>query len=72
MLNSMRRVSSTEAAQVKPRKLAVVTVAKGDTVQSLASRMAYSDAPVERFLVLNGLSSNAVLRAGDKVKIVTY
>ena len=72
MINSMRRISPTEAGQVRPRKLAVVTVARGDTVQSLASRMAYDDAPLERFLVLNGLASNAVLRAGDKVKLVTY
>ena len=72
MLNSMRRVSATEAGQVKPRRLSVVTVARGDTVQSLAARMAYSDAPLERFLVLNGLASSAVLRLGDKVKLVTY
>ncbi|MCB2048778.1 MAG: M48 family metalloprotease [Novosphingobium sp.] len=72
MINSMRRVSPTEAGQVQPRKLSVVTVARGDTIQSLASRMAYSDAPLERFLVLNGLASNATLRPGDKVKIVTY
>ena len=72
MLNSMRRVSATEAGQVKPRRLSVVAVARGDTVQSLAARMAYADAPLERFLVLNGLASNAVLRGGDKVKLVTY
>jgi predicted Zn-dependent protease len=72
MINSMRRVSATEAGQVRPRRLSVVTVAKGDTLQSLASRMAFADAPLERFLVLNGLSANAVLRAGDKVKLVTY
>lgn len=72
MFNSMRRVSTYEAGQVRSRKLAVVTIARGDTLQSLASRMAYSDAPLDRFLVLNGLSSNAVLRVGDKVKLVTY
>ncbi len=72
MLNSMRRVSATEAGQVKPRRLSVVTVARGDTVQSLAARMAYTDAPLERFLVLNGFASNTVLRVGDKVKLVTY
>jgi predicted Zn-dependent protease len=72
MLNSMRRVSATEAGQVRPRRLTVVTVVSGDTVQSLASRMAYADAPLQRFLVLNGLPANAVLRVGDKVKLVTY
>ncbi len=72
MFGSMRRISDSEAAAVKPRKLAVVTVRSGDTLQSLASRMAYSDAPLERFLVLNGLSANSTLSAGQKVKIVTY
>jgi len=72
MFNSMRRISATEAGQIKPRKLDMVTVKSGDTVQSLAARMAYDDARLERFLVLNGLSANASLTAGDRVKIVTY
>ena len=48
----------------------VVTVKSGDTVQSLARRMAYSDSQVERFRVLNGLTSNENVRPGQKVKIV--
>lgn len=72
MFQSMRRISAAEAAGVKPRKLAVVTVKKGDTVQSLATRMAYSDAQLDRFLVLNALNANSTLTAGQKVKIVTY
>jgi predicted Zn-dependent protease len=69
---SMRRISDSEAAAVKPRKLQVVTVKSGDTVQLLAGRMAYSDAPLERFLVLNGLNAQSTITAGQKVKIVTY
>jgi predicted Zn-dependent protease len=69
---SMRRISDSEASAVRPRKLLVVTARSGDTVQSLASRMAYKDAPLERFLVLNGLSSTSTISAGQKVKIVTY
>jgi len=72
MYSSMRRISSAEAAAVKPRKVSVVTVKSGDTVQTLASRMAYPNYKVERFLVLNALDSNARLSAGQKVKIVTY
>jgi predicted Zn-dependent protease len=53
-----------------PRRLEVLTVRSGDTVSSLASRMAYSKAQVERFRVLNGLSSTDVVKAGQKVKIV--
>ncbi|MBV1917994.1 MAG: M48 family metalloprotease [Sphingomonadaceae bacterium] len=72
MFDSMRRVSATEAAQVKPRRLDVVTVKSGDTAGSIAERMAFDDARLERFLVLNGLSANAALKSGGKVKVVTY
>jgi len=70
MFNSIRRVSASEAGQVKARKLDVVTVRPGDTIQSMAARMAFDDAKLERFLVLNGLTTQSVLRSGDRVKIV--
>ena len=72
MFRSLRRLSASEAGSVKPRLLDVVTVKAGDTVQSLAARMAYSDAKVDRFLVLNGLQANSPLTPGQKVKLVTY
>lgn len=72
MFRSLRRISASEAGSVKPRLLDVVTVRSGDTVQSLAQRMAYNDAKLERFLVLNGLRTDSRLAAGQKVKIVTY
>ena len=68
----MRRISDSEAAAVKPRKLAVITVRKGDTIKSLAARMAYADAPLDRFLVLNGLTATSTIAEGQKVKLVTY
>ncbi|WP_232308107.1 M48 family metalloprotease [Tsuneonella dongtanensis] len=70
MFNSMRRISANEAAQVIPRVIDVVTVGSRDTVQSLAARMAYTDAQEQRFRVLNGLSSNEGVVAGQKVKLV--
>lgn len=72
MFQSVRRLSNSEAAALKPRKLVVVTVKRGDTVQSLATKMAYTDAPLDRFLVLNGLNSGSTLVPGQKVKLVTY
>lgn len=72
MFGSMRRISASDAAAIRPRRLQVVTVRAGETVQSMARRMAFSDAPLDRFLVLNGLTARSTLRAGDKVKIVTY
>lgn len=72
MYASMRRLSDSEAAGVRGRKVSVVTVRNGDTLQSLAARMAYTDAQLDRFLVLNGLTSASRLTSGQKVKIVIY
>ncbi|MEM6907223.1 MAG: M48 family metalloprotease [Pseudomonadota bacterium] len=70
MFQSMRRISSAEAAQVVPRRIDVVTVQRGDSVSSLARRMAYDQAREERFRVLNGMGPNDQLVAGRKVKLV--
>lgn len=72
MYQSVRRLSANEAAAVKPRKLRIVTVGAKDTIATLTSRMAYGSLQEDRFRALNGLTSNAVLRPGQKVKIVTY
>lgn len=72
MYQSLRRISASEAAVVRPRKLVVVTAKRGDTVQSLAARMAYADAPLDRFLVLNALTARSTITAGQKVKLITY
>ncbi len=72
MFGSMRKITDSEAAAVKPRKVSVQTVKKGDTVQSLSARMAYSDHQLERFLVLNGLTETSNLLPGQKVKLVVY
>lgn len=69
---SVRRLSASEAAAVKPRSVRVVSVSKGDTIASLATRMAYRDFRTERFLTLNALAANAVLKPGQKVKIITW
>lgn len=70
LFRSMRRITVSEAAAVKGRRLQVVTVKSGDTLQSLAGRMAYSDRQMDRFLVLNALSSNSALTRGQKVKLI--
>ncbi|HET9811570.1 MAG TPA: M48 family metalloprotease [Sphingomicrobium sp.] len=72
MINSIRKISPAEAAAIRPRVIDVVTVRRGDTAQSLASRMAYRSFRLERFLALNGLAANARLAPGQKVKLVVY
>jgi len=72
MVNSIRKITPAEAAAIRPRVIDVVTVAPGDTVQSLAARMAYRDFKADRFLALNRLAPNARLVPGQKVKLVVY
>jgi len=70
MVNSLRRLSGAQAAQIRPRVIDVVTVRPGETVQTLASRMAYRNFQAERFLSLNGLQPGARLVPGQRVKLV--
>lgn len=70
MFQSMRRITASEASAITPRRIDVVTVQRSDTVQSLARRMAFTDAQEARFRVLNGLGANDTVTPGQKVKIV--
>lgn len=72
MVNSLRKISLAEAAEIRPRIIHIVTVKAGDTIQSLASRMAYRNYQVDRFLVLNGITADRALVPGEKVKLVVY
>jgi predicted Zn-dependent protease len=72
MINSLRRITPAEAAAIRPRIIHVETVRAGDTIQSPASRMAYRDFKLDRFLSLNGLAANSRLALGQKVKLVIY
>lgn len=69
---SVRRLSPSEVSAIRPRRVDIVTVRAGDNVGSLAARMAYADNREIRFRTLNGLSSSAIVRPGQKVKIVVY
>ena len=72
MVDSLRKISPKEAAAIRPRVIHVVTVGPGDTVQSLASRMAYRDLKIERFITLNGITVDTKLAPGQRVKLVVY
>jgi predicted Zn-dependent protease len=69
-VNSFRRLTLEEIQAARPLRIKVITVQPGDTVDSLAHRMAGVDRPVERFRVLNGLDSRAQVKVRDRVKIV--
>ena len=72
MVQSLRRLSAAEAAAIRPRMIDVVTVRSGESMTTLANRMAYNDLKAERFMVLNGLTSSSRLVPGQKVKIVVF
>ncbi len=67
---SFRKLSATEAAEIKPNRLRILTVRRGDSVSSLAARTPFDDLAEKRFLTLNGLAPGAGLKAGEKVKLV--
>src|SRR5215470_15744352 len=69
-VGTFRRMTVAESQAAKPLHIKIVTVARGDAVERLASRMAVADRPVERFRVLNGLGPNDRANPGDHVKIV--
>lgn len=72
MVGSLAPMTAGEASAVRHRVVDVVTVGRGDTLRSLAARMAYTDYPLERFLTLNGLDASATLQPGSKVKLIVY
>ncbi len=69
-MDSFRRLSNSEAAELHPLTIGVVEVGRGETVADLATRMAFDDHQEARFRTLNGLRNNNTLREGQLVKIV--
>jgi len=67
---SFRRISDKEAAELKPLKVHLITVASGDSVASLSRRMPLGKFNAQWFRVLNGLEPNTRLRTGQRVKVV--
>jgi predicted Zn-dependent protease len=72
MYQSMARLSNSEAAAVKPRKIKIVTAGSSDTIASMGAKMAYSNLQADRFQSLNGIATGSALTSGRKYKIVVY
>lgn len=70
LVMSFRKISSSEAAAIKPTRIKVVTVRSGDTVSGLAQQMAVDENKEDLFRALNGLGDGDTLQAGQRVKIV--
>jgi predicted Zn-dependent protease len=70
-VSTFRRMTQSEIDSARPLRLRIVTVTPGDTAERMAGRMPLVDRPLERFLILNGLSQGDALTSGEKVKVVT-
>lgn len=68
-IHTFRRMSLKEIRQTRPLRIKIVTVKAGDTIESLARRMALHN-PVDRFRVINGIEPGQALKPGEPVKIV--
>lgn len=69
-LQSFRTLTPQEVARLRPLRIDVVEVRRGDTVAGLASRMAGTEQRLQLFRIINGLSAEDRLRPGAQVKIV--
>lgn len=70
MTFSFRRLSPQQAARIRPLRIEVVTIRRGQTMASVSERMAYGERRLERFMVLNNLRAAGPFAAGQQVKIV--
>lgn len=67
---SFRRLSPEEKAGVQPWRVKVVRVQPGDSVDTLAARMAPAQWQKELFQAINGLAPGEQPEAGRRVKLV--
>ncbi|MGP8122722.1 MAG: M48 family metalloprotease [Xanthobacteraceae bacterium] len=69
-VNSFRRLTLSEIQAARPLRIKIINVQPGDTVESLAHRMAGVDHQAERLRVINGLDARGTIKARDRIKIV--
>lgn len=70
-IRSFRMLTASEAGQLKPLKIKILTVREGDSVRALAAQMRGVKRPEQMFRILNGLSDRQEPATGAKVKIIT-
>lgn len=69
-LKSFRRATDNDISQIRTTDIELVTARSGDTIRSLAAKMANTGNAFELFLVLNNLYSDDAIVPGQKYKIV--
>lgn len=67
---SFRTITAEEGQRLRPLRLGIHRVKAGETIETIAARMAVGDRKSELFQVLNGLEAGAELSVGQAVKLV--
>lgn len=67
---SFRTLSEAQAAALKPLRVRVVPVRRGDSEESLAARQPFGERNLDMFRTLNGLRANERIEAGQRAKVV--
>lgn len=68
--DSFKLLSAAEAAELKPRRIKVVEIMPGQTVEDFVGQMDVDRLPREHLMTLNGLDRGHQLNAGDRIKII--
>ena len=69
-VTTFRRPSTDDLRKAAERRIKVVTVRNGETLETLASRMPYTKDRLERLLVLNGFEQVRPLTPGEQIKVI--
>lgn len=67
---SFRKLGNREANQLRPRRIEIVRVRRGDTISRLTRFDIQDGFEDDRFRTINGMDRGDTLRAGDEVKII--
>jgi len=68
---SFRHMSTTEQEQLKPLRIRLYNVKKGDTIESISNSMDVHKFAIDRFKLLNGIDKDLDLVIGQSVKIIS-
>jgi predicted Zn-dependent protease len=68
---SFRPLSAADVAALRSPKLDIVVAAPGDSIDTMARRMATANPPAEYFRLINGLDKDQPLSLGEYYKVVT-
>ncbi|MEL6946016.1 MAG: M48 family metalloprotease [Pseudomonadota bacterium] len=70
IVQSFRALTAAEKTALRPLRLRIHTVERGETIASVAAKMQGMERRRDLFLVLNGLQATDRLKAGQRVKII--